>query len=1055
MLDADRLLWVFRKNVGLPTPGKPYIGSWEDPKCELRGHFVGHYLSALALAYAGTGNVAFKARLSHMVSELAKVQALLPGGYLSAFPTSWFDRVESLRSVWAPYYTIHKIMAGLVDAYELGDQAEGLNMASKMAAYHYTRTKALIKKKGWTHWQDVLEFEFGGMNEILYRMYGLTKDPDHLAFARMFDKRIFLEEMEAAEDNLYDLHANTHLAQVVGFAAGYESTRNQSLRVAVNNFFEIITQHHGFATGGTSVFERWEHSEHYAYVIAERDGSNWVPRNALKTHETCTQYNMLKIARSLFLWTGDTYYADHYERAMVNGMLGVARLPPEDWVEGHAGHASHHHHHRHLSALRDGMLAGPGARAPGGQLLRDTHAAHAELHAAEHAGHGAHGHGAKAGPGKAGSLVSPYTRYHDDEWGNFIGFSRPRPEWNVSDAHGPGVYLYLLPMGHGNSKSDNLHHWGFPFHSFWCCYGTIIESYAKLADSIYFKDMKPEAAVGDAGVKLPPRLYINQLVSSTLTWTEMGVRVKLEADMFAPGPATTAEIKIEPLLPSASPTFTVMLRIPAWAVDGAVRLEINGLQYNGCPGAPLPNTYCKITGEWSGKEAIHVRIALRWWYSPAADKRVAYQSLKAIMLGPYVMAGLTHDDYTVGLPEDMAAGRGLAAAGPEDRMFPPEEADEMLSLQTSWNSSLFIRHDASLLYASSLDDGGDMMDATFRLGRGCELRSPGPSAGAAAATGDAGPGGGGGQSGHEALSALHGSAAAQGGGGADTGHGSFAGAFASLRSLMRLGQHDAAQHLTLEAMGYPHHYVAYDHTDVIVLQPGPTEAGASASASCSNAMWMMRPGLDGASDTVSFEAVARPGHFLSALASPQEAKHGPPACRDAAAVRCDLAEPNGCATSSFVARVLCRKTCGSCLGALDALRLRQHVPGSLAFASASSFRLAPAARRAYPAGSYVLAGSNRHFLLAPLGNLVDERYTTYFNVLPDYEVPVVPRRTASVAAASSSSSAAAAAFAFEAPRVQGAGVRSSMEFLLDPGAGDGGFWQIKDGEGAEEQRGEV
>ncbi|PNW84899.1 hypothetical protein CHLRE_03g163150v5 [Chlamydomonas reinhardtii] len=1079
MLDADRLLWVFRKNAGLPTPGEPYVGSWEDPNCELRGHFVGHYLSALSLAWAGTGNSAFKTRLDLMVSELGKVQEKLGTGYLSAFPTSWFDRVESLQAVWAPYYTIHKIIAGLVDAHELAGHPSALTMATRMVDYHWNRTQAVISKKGAKHWQKVLEFEYGGMNEILYRLYLITGKDDHRDFASLFDKTVFLGHMAAHDDVLYDLHANTHLAQIVGFAAGYEATGNPKLRTAVNNFFEIVVQHHGYATGGTSVFERWEHTDHMAYVIAERFESDWAPRNALKTHETCTQYNMLKIARQLFMWTGDVYYADHYERAMVNGMWGVARLPADELPEAHAGDISHHHHHHHrrnLDAMRQGLLAGQ--RHP-----------HSHSHAVPK--NGAAGAG---GVDKGGQPVSPYTRFHDDEWMDYISFSKPKPEWNASDAAGPGVYLYLLPMGHGNSKSDNLHHWGFPFHSFWCCYGTIIESYAKLADSIFFKDMSPESdedagaktakkrtrhdvnpsdgsASGAKGaVKLPPRLYLNQFVSSRLVWREMGLAVTMEADGFAPGPAITAKLRVAQLsaaelaahaaaTPSSAaaaaaakskassttasgPTdgvFTLMLRIPAWARDGGVLLELNGQAFNGCPGAPLPDSYCRITRKWQARDVLSVRVALRWWFSPAQDAREEYRSLKAVMMGPYMMVGVSHDDYTVGLPAADAHGRGLdSRGGPAGHVYPPEEADELVSVQAGWNSSLHLRHDAQILYMSVLEDGGDGMDATFRIGRGCHHGSSGGRGSGKGAGGAAGGGGGGAAAGggasmhHAALSLLHGSEDADGSSGHS--HGSLAGAFSSLRSMMRLGAADSGSALSLEAMSYPNHYLAHDHTDVIVLQPGPPREDASHPfAPCSRAMWMMRPGLDGAADTVSFEAVARPGWFVTAARPPGEsaaaAKDSPVTCVDANEVDCTAAVPDGCGTNAFLARVLCRKSCRSCLGTEQALRLRQQVPGSAVYAATASFRLAPPVRRAYPAGAHVLAGSNRHYLIAPLGNLVDERYSAYFNVLPEDAVPMPVRK-----------SATAAATAAKVEGDQGYGIRSTLVYpRIDEGVGKDGF----------------
>ena len=133
-LQPDRLLHTFRLNAGPPTYAQPY-GSWEKPDGELRGHTMGHYLSACAFMFASTGDAKIKANADYVVEALAQCQqALGPRGYLSAFPEEFFDRVESVRKVWAPYYTIHKIMAGLVDWQEYGRSAQALAVVEKMAA---------------------------------------------------------------------------------------------------------------------------------------------------------------------------------------------------------------------------------------------------------------------------------------------------------------------------------------------------------------------------------------------------------------------------------------------------------------------------------------------------------------------------------------------------------------------------------------------------------------------------------------------------------------------------------------------------------------------------------------------------------------------------------------------------------------------------------------------------------------------------------------------------------------------------------------------------------
>src|SRR5690242_4649624 len=149
-LDPDRLLHNFRVNAGLPSSAKP-LGGWEAPDVELRGHSVGHYLSALALIYAGSGDVRFKTRADLMVAELARIQQeqakRFHRGYLSAFPEEFFDRVESRQKVWAPYYTIHKIMAGLLDVSALCGNAQALEVVSGMADWVAFRVGRLSEEQ--------------------------------------------------------------------------------------------------------------------------------------------------------------------------------------------------------------------------------------------------------------------------------------------------------------------------------------------------------------------------------------------------------------------------------------------------------------------------------------------------------------------------------------------------------------------------------------------------------------------------------------------------------------------------------------------------------------------------------------------------------------------------------------------------------------------------------------------------------------------------------------------------------------------------------------------
>ena len=170
-LDADRLLHTFRLNAGLPSSAEP-LGGWEAPKCELRGHFVGHYLSGCALMYAATGEEPFRQRAAKIVEELAKCQqALGSNGYLSAYPESFLDRVETLKPVWAPYYTLHKILAGLMEVYVQCQDVQALEIAEGIARWCQARCDKLSDEQ----MQQMLNHtEQCGMDEALANLYALT-----------------------------------------------------------------------------------------------------------------------------------------------------------------------------------------------------------------------------------------------------------------------------------------------------------------------------------------------------------------------------------------------------------------------------------------------------------------------------------------------------------------------------------------------------------------------------------------------------------------------------------------------------------------------------------------------------------------------------------------------------------------------------------------------------------------------------------------------------------------------------------------------------------------
>ena len=304
-LDSERMLLNFRTNAGLPTGNAKPLGGWEAPTGELRGHFVGHYLSAVALMYAATGDTALKTKGDYLVAELAKCQKATGTGYLSAFPTTFFDRLEAGKNVWAPYYTIHKIMAGMVDMYRLAGNKEALTVALGMADY-FEQRNASVSDAGM---KIVQRNEFGGMANVLYDLYAIAHRPADLQLAHRFDQQSFLGPLMHDQDDLTGIHANTHIPKVLGAARRYEIVGDDEYRKATAFFWDRVADHRSYATGGSNKGESWGDPDRLAGTLTSNN------------QETCTTYNMLKVTRDLIRWTGDPKYADYYERAFFNGIL--------------------------------------------------------------------------------------------------------------------------------------------------------------------------------------------------------------------------------------------------------------------------------------------------------------------------------------------------------------------------------------------------------------------------------------------------------------------------------------------------------------------------------------------------------------------------------------------------------------------------------------------------------------------------------------------------------------------------------------------------------------
>ncbi len=325
-VEADRLLHNFRVTAGLPSLAKPLEG-WESPSVGLRGHFTGHYLSALSVLAERYGDGWASQRLEYMVDELYKCQQAHGNGYLSAFPEKDFETLETrFTGVWAPYYTLHKILQGLLDAYVKTGNRKAYGMVEALAGYVEGRMSKLsperIERMMYTVEANP-QNEAGAMNEVLYELYGISGNPKHLALAACFDPAWFLEPLVRNEDILAGLHANTHIVLVNGFARRYEVTGEERYKKAAMHFWDILQRGHAYVNGTSSgprpvavtptslTAEHWGEPGHLCNTLTR------------EIAESCVTHNTQKLSAYLFGWTGDPCYADAYMNMFYNGVLPV------------------------------------------------------------------------------------------------------------------------------------------------------------------------------------------------------------------------------------------------------------------------------------------------------------------------------------------------------------------------------------------------------------------------------------------------------------------------------------------------------------------------------------------------------------------------------------------------------------------------------------------------------------------------------------------------------------------------------------------------------------
>ena len=322
-LETRALMLNFELEAGLggsaETPEYMH-GGWENPCCQLRGHFPGHWLSAAAMHYAASGDRAIKAQADDMIDILERCQEENGDGWAGPIPEKYLFRIAQGKPVWAPHYTIHKVFMGLVDMYKYAGNEKALAIAERWAQWFLNWTASFTREQ----MDDILDVETGGMLEIWADLYGITGKECYLTLMKRYYRGRLFDALLAGRDPLTNMHANTTIPEVCGCARAYEVTGEETWRRICEAYWKCaVTDRGTYVTGGQTL------------------GEIWLPKNEMKARlgdmaqEHCTVYNMMRLADYLFRWTGDKRYADYIERNLYNGIMAQAYWSREGINDGY------------------------------------------------------------------------------------------------------------------------------------------------------------------------------------------------------------------------------------------------------------------------------------------------------------------------------------------------------------------------------------------------------------------------------------------------------------------------------------------------------------------------------------------------------------------------------------------------------------------------------------------------------------------------------------------------------------------------------------------------
>jgi len=331
-------------NEGAGDTGEGRHWGWESPSNQLRGHFLGHWLSAAAKIVAATADPEVKLKADRIVDELGRCQEENGAGWVGSIPEKYLDWIARGHGIWAPHYTLHKTLMGLYHMHAFAGNERALDILEKFAGWFHRWTSQFSREQ----MDDILDFETGGMLEAFADLYGVTGKQEHLDLIERYTRRRLFEPLLEGKDYLTNMHANTTVPEAQGIARAYEVTGEERFREMVEAYWKCaVTDRGTFCTGGQTSGEIWTPP----FEFAERLGD--------KNQEHCTVYNMIRLADYLYRWTGEVEYADYIERNTLNGILAQQ--------------------HPHTGMIDYFLALGPGSKKKWGTPTNDFWCCHGSL----------------------------------------------------------------------------------------------------------------------------------------------------------------------------------------------------------------------------------------------------------------------------------------------------------------------------------------------------------------------------------------------------------------------------------------------------------------------------------------------------------------------------------------------------------------------------------------------------------------------------------------------------------------------------------------------------